>query len=80
MSTVITPFSNLEGKPLWMQYAIIGNPISSYIEGVRYAFLEELGGTINAPALFYSITVTICVFIFGVIIFNKVEKNFMDTV
>jgi lipopolysaccharide transport system permease protein len=80
MSTVITPFSNLEGKPLWMQYAIIGNPISSYIEGVRYAFLGELGGTINPPALIYSITVTFIVFILGVIIFNKVEKNFMDTV
>ncbi len=80
MSTVITPFSNLTDKPLWMQYAIIGNPISSYIEGVRYAFLGKLGGTINTYALVYSITITFVVLIFGIVIFNKVEKNFMDTV
>jgi len=80
MSTVITPFANLEGKPIWMQYAILGNPISSYIEAVRYSFLGELGGTIYLPALIYSIVVTFIVFVMGIIIFNKVERNFMDTV
>ena len=80
MSTVITPFSNLEGKPVWMKNAIIGNPISSFIEVVRYSFLGENGGTFFVPGLIYSILVSIIVLIIGIFIFNKVEKNFMDTV
>ena len=80
MSTVITPFSNLEGKPTWMQNAIIANPISSFIEVVRYSFLGENGGTLFMSGLIYSILVSIIVLILGIFIFNKVEKNFMDTV
>ncbi|HIP37260.1 MAG TPA: ABC transporter permease [Crocinitomix sp.] len=80
MSTVITPFASLDDKPQWMQTAIIGNPISSYIEGVRYSFLGPLGGTIYNAALIYSIVITFVVLMVGIYIFNKVEKNFMDTV
>jgi len=80
MSTVITPFSNLENKPTWMQNAIIGNPISSFIEAVRYSFLGENGGTLFVSGLIYSTLVSIIVLIIGIFIFNKVEKNFMDTV
>jgi len=80
MSTVITPFSNLVDKPQWMQNAILANPISSYIEAVRYSFLGENGGTFFTPGLIYSTVITIIVLTLGIIIFNKVEKNFMDTV
>jgi len=80
MSTVITPFSNLEGKPTWMQNAIIANPISSFIEVVRFSFLGKNGGTLFVSGLIYSILVSIFVLILGIFIFNKVEKNFMDTV
>ena len=80
MSTVITPYSNLVDKPGWMQYAIIGNPISSYIEGVRFSFLGIHGGTFYTPGLIYSTAVSISVLILGIIIFSRVEKTFMDTV
>lgn len=80
MSTVITPFSNLTDKPLWMQRAILANPVSSYIEATRYAFLGEKGGGIYLSNLLYSAIVSVTVLIVGVIIFKRVEKNFMDTV
>lgn len=80
MSTVITPFSNLLDKPLWMRQAIIMNPVSSYIEITRYSFLGKKGGDIYVSNLLYSLIVSIVVLIFGILIFRKVEKNFMDTV
>ncbi len=80
MSTVITPISKLKGKPDWMQTLISANPISSYVEAVRHSFLGNNGGEISTLGLSYSIGVTIFVLFLGIVIFNRVEKNFMDTV
>lgn len=80
MSTVITPFYLLEDKPVWMQTAIISNPVSSYIEAFRFAFLGSNGGSIFIPGLIYSVAVSLVALVLGVLIFNRVEKNFMDTV
>ena len=54
------------------------NPITPIVNVFRYSFL----GIGEIEWIFYiiSIVVTIVVFIIGVILFNKVEKTFMDTV
>ena len=54
------------------------NPITMPIELYRYAILGV--GTINW--LYYAISVafTIIVAVFGIMVFNKVERTFMDTV
>ena len=80
MSTVITPFYLLDVKPTWMKNAIIANPVSSYIEAFRFAFLGSNGGSLYVPGLLYSIIISFSTLIIGIIIFNRVEKNFMDTV
>ena len=80
MSTVITPFYLLDDKPTWMKNAIIANPVSSYIEAFRFAFLGSNGGSLYVPGLLYSIIISFSTLIIGIIIFNRVEKNFMDTV
>jgi lipopolysaccharide transport system permease protein len=48
------------------------------IETFRYAFLGS--GSFSVHQLLYSVGFTIVVLLFGIIIFNKVEKTFMDTV
>lgn len=74
-TTIIYPLSSLNGK---LKYLISLNPITSIIEGMRLGFLGN--GSFNISNLAYSITVTISILVIGVVIFNKVEKNFVDTI
>lgn len=54
------------------------NPITHIIETVRFAFLGS--GSLNVQGLMYSAIFALIVFMSGLLIFNKVEKKFMDTV
>jgi lipopolysaccharide transport system permease protein len=54
------------------------NPMTAVIEGFRYAFLGS--GNFHPPMLLYSAVITGILFFISVILFNKVEKGFMDTV
>ncbi len=58
--------------------AVMCNPMSPITEIIRYGWL----GSGSFPGLFWAISwlVTLLVLFLGIIIFNKVEKNFMDTV
>ena len=57
---------------------ILLNPITYIVEGFRYAFLGV--GTWSWQGLGYTSVFAIIVLTLGVLIFNKVEKTFMDTV
>ncbi len=72
---IIYPISSIPDKYQWI---ITGNPMTSVIETFRYAFLGA--GSFSWNGLVYSFLFTICIFFFGLIVFNKTEKNFMDTV
>lgn len=72
---VVYASSNLPAS--WQQY-IQYNPMTAIIEGFRYAFLGS--GSFNPMMLVYSFGVTVVLFFISVILFNKVEKGFMDTV
>jgi lipopolysaccharide transport system permease protein len=73
---VIYSLSTLENsKYKWL---IQANPMSSVVETFRYAFLGK--GSFSWEALAYSSCFTVAVIFLGAIIFNKVEKSFMDTV
>lgn len=54
------------------------NPVTMPVEIFRYAILGQ--GTINHLFLAISWTFTIFVLVFGIMLFNKVERTFMDTV
>lgn len=54
------------------------NPVTAPVEVIRYAILGQ--GTIVPGYMLLSVCVTIAVVVLGVMIFNKVEKTFMDTV
>lgn len=72
---VIYPLSRL---PLQYKFLILANPLSSIVEAFRYAFLGT--GSFNWLYLSYSAAVTLVVLLVGTVVFNKVEKNFTDTV
>ncbi|GAA4076222.1 ABC transporter permease [Flavobacterium cheonanense] len=75
-TTVIYPLSYAREKG----YGNIAelNPMTGIIEAFRYAFLGK--GEFTAASLGYSTVVTLIILFFGVIIFNKTEKNFVDTI
>jgi lipopolysaccharide transport system permease protein len=54
------------------------NPMTSIIEAFRYAFLGQ--GTFSALSLGYSAGASLVILFAGIIIFNKTEKNFVDTI
>jgi len=72
---VIYPLSYLSDK---YKTFILLNPITPLIEIFRLAILGT--GTFNIWYLLYSIVFAILSLIFGIMIFNQVEKSFMDTV
>ncbi|MEJ7827177.1 MAG: ABC transporter permease [Segetibacter sp.] len=74
-TTVVYPLSAAPAKYKWI---IALNPMTPIIEAFRYGFLGE--GTFTLMTLGTSAVVTILLTIFGVVIFNRVERNFIDTV
>lgn len=72
---VIYPLSTLSPK---QKSIILLNPLSSIIETFRYAFTGI--GEFSINNLLYSFLFMIFVLFIGVILFNKVEKTFMDSV
>lgn len=73
---VAYPMSFLKTKSYaaWIQW----NPLSPIVEAFRYALFGQ--GTINIFYLGYSLLFIIIVLFIGLLMFNKVEKTFMDTV
>ena len=72
---VIYPLSYLSAK---YQTLVAINPIAPLVESFRFGLLGV--GTFEWPYLAYSVLVTARVWLVGVIIFNRVEKSFMDVV
>ena len=75
VTTVIYPLSAAPAKYRWL---IELNPMTGIIEAFRYAFLGK--GEFTALSLGYSALVTLVIMILGVVVFNRTEKNFVDTV
>jgi lipopolysaccharide transport system permease protein len=74
-TTVIFPLSSAPIKYRWL---IELNPMTSLIETFRFGFLGK--GSFSWVSLGYSVIITTTLLTCGIIIFNKVEKNFIDTV
>ena len=73
---VVYPLSQLDEG--WMKTVIMINPVTMPIELYRFALLGV--GTINWIYYAISIVFTLVVAVFGIMVFNKVERTFMDTV
>ena len=62
----------------FLKQAVLINPVSAPVELFRYAVLGQ--GTIMPQYLALSWIITILITIFGIMLFNRTEKTFMDTV
>ncbi len=78
VSAVPYPVSQVEDKMPKLAWLVKMNPLTQIIEGFRYMILDE--GVFTSLGLLYTIAVSIFIFIVGLLIFNKTEKNFIDTV
>lgn len=74
-TTVIYPLS---AAPIKYKHLIELNPMTGIIEAFRYIFLGK--GEFTAWSVGYSAMITLIVLILGIVIFNKTEKTFVDTV
>jgi lipopolysaccharide transport system permease protein len=69
---------SLGGIPDAYRAWALANPLTPIFECFRYAFLGS--GAFEAESLLFSTVVILVILALGVLIFNKVEKSFMDTV
>ena len=78
ISAVPYPLSEVSEKmPDWA-WLVKYNPLTQIIEGFRYMILDT--GTFTWTGFLYTLLVSIILFLLGLIIFNRTEKNFIDTV
>lgn len=75
VSSVIIPLSQIPEKYRWI---IQLNPVVAVIETFKHGFLGT--GIFDWANLVYSFSFMVIVIFVGLLIFNKVEKTFMDTV
>ena len=75
ITPVVYPSSALPEKYRFFVYM---NPLSSIFECFRYAFLGS--GSFDLMNILWSSLFILFIVILGTVIFNKVEKSFMDTV
>ena len=74
-TTVVYPLSTVKTEFLWL---VKLNPMTSIIETFRYGFMGS--ATFDWTSLGYSSLFALFVLFIGIIIFNKVERTFVDTV
>ena len=74
-SAVIYPVSVVAPDKQWILFL---NPLIPLMEAIKFSFLGE--GILDWAYIAYSSVFTIVVLVIGVLVFNKVEKGFIDTV
>ena len=79
LSAVPYPISEAREKfPPVVSGFVEFNPVSQIVEGFRYMLLDT--GTFSLTGLGYTLGISLVVFFFGLLVFNKTEKSFVDTV
>ncbi len=79
VTPVVYPTSLFLSKvPLDMHWLIYMNPLTGLFDLFKYAFLGE--GILNWMGIAWSGIFAIIVYLLGLLVFNKTEKSFMDTI
>jgi len=73
---IVYPLSYVKGKGY--EWIIGMNPLTPLLEVYRYILFGK--GTFDLYSVMYTLGFTVFILFAGVMIFNKVEKSFMDTV
>ena len=75
---VIYPLSVMKDTYPKYTWVLVANPLTAILESFKYAFTGV--GEFNWFYLGYSLTFTIVILLLGIIIFNRVQRNFMDVI
>ncbi|URM37340.1 ABC transporter permease [Flavobacterium anhuiense] len=78
ISAVMYPMELIKEKLPKFGWIVQYNPLAYVIETSRYMLLNI--GSISILGLVYTMVVTLIVFFIGLLIFNRTEKSFIDTV
>jgi lipopolysaccharide transport system permease protein len=78
LSAVVYPMALIKEKMPQYAWLVEYNPLAYIIETSRYLLLDV--GHVSILGLSYTVVVTIVLFFVGLLIFNKTEKSFIDTV
>ncbi|MDT0295751.1 ABC transporter permease [Mesonia ostreae] len=78
ISAVPFPLEKAIEKVPELSWAFKYNPITQLIEGFRFMTLDY--GLFTWGGFIYALVFSVVLFLVGLIIFNKTEKNFIDTV
>jgi len=78
LSAVMYPISLIKEKLAHYSWIVEYNPVAHIIETSRNLLLND--GKLSLSGILYSVVVTIIIFFVGLIIFNRTEKSFIDTV
>ena len=76
ISLVVIPLSLFQEKGV--EWLVMYNPMGYIIEMARFLLLNE--GNISQFGILYTIVSSILALLFGIVIFNKTEKTFIDTI
>lgn len=76
VTPVIYPLSMVTNEKLHLAMSL--NPVTPVMEAIKYSLLGQ--GQFSWLWLAYSAACTLVLLIFGLMLFNKVQKSFMDTV
>ena len=78
ISAVPYPLSEIKIKQPQYSWIVEYNPLTQIIEGFRYMILDT--GTFTWFGFTYTLIISILMFLIGLLIFNRTEKTFIDTV
>lgn len=78
LSAVMYPMELIKEKIPKYGWIVDYNPLAYVIETSRYMLLNV--GHISILGLVYTLGITIVIFFIGLLVFNKTEKSFIDTV
>jgi len=76
VSLVVLPLSLFQEKGY--EWVVKYNPMAYIIESARYMLLSE--GRVSVFGIVYTCVITLIILLMGIIIFNKTEKSFIDTI
>ena len=76
ISLVVIPLSLFQEKGV--EWLVMYNPMAYIIEMARYLLLNE--GNVSQFGILYTIISSIVALLLGILIFNKTEKTFIDTI
>jgi len=78
VSAVMYPMELIKEKLPKLGWIVQYNPLAYVIETSRYMLLNT--GSISILGLTYTLGITLTIFFIGLLIFNRTEKSFIDTV